>query len=321
MSTIVNYDSYIKITNGSDVNYINKPFDLKIVGGNSLLIVSEIDTASLLYSDITSPVSANIEALASTLIGYNNQIQKDFYLEISKGNVIGSMTITKFGLNSDVDTGTIPEDVWDVGGVNVQPTVARVHNINSTSASDTSAGIGARTILIRGIDDSFNAVSETIILNGTSNVSTVNSYVHIHLMQVLTGGSTGANAGNILATAQVDGTVTCQISIGINQSASSLYMIPVGYKGYLIKCRARMGNSTANSESTVGLYNKPFGGVFQLKTQMGLNNSGNSHVLLDYSHSAPFILQGKSMTKLMCTNVSNNNTNITGEYDLILIAD
>lgn len=245
----------------------------------------------------------------------------DFILEIAKGNVPKHSLITKFGFNDDVDAASTPEDLWGNTGVYVQPTAARIHNFVSTSTDDASAGIGARTILIRGIDGSYNAASETITLNGTSNVPSVNSYVHIHLVQVLTAGTTGNNVGLITGTAQTDATITITVPIGLNQSVSSIYMVPTGYKAYLMRYRARMGNATANSSATVQLLNKPFGGVFQLKTQIGLNNSGNSFVQLDYTGSAPFVLQAKSLTKISCYSVTNNNTTVEGEYDLILVQD
>lgn len=240
------------------------------------------------------------------------RIPKNYFFEISRGNVSGSSTITKFGLNEDVDIVSVPEDLWGVSGVYVQPTAARVHNFVSTSASDTM------TILIRGINSSYNAQSETITMNGTTPVATVNSYFHIHLIQ-----NTGAanNIGLITGTAAVDATVSISMPIGYNQSVSSIYMVPVGYKGYIMRCRSRMTNATANSGATVQLLNKPFGGVFQVKTQMGLNNAGTSFVELDYTNSTPFIVQAKSMTKLNCLNVTNNNTSLEGEYDLILVQD
>lgn len=244
---------------------------------------------------------------------------RNFYLEIAKGNVPKHSLITKFGLNEDVDTGSFPEDLWGSNGVYVQPTAARLHNFTSTSANDTSAGTGARTILIRGIDGSFNAASETITMNGLANVPTVNSYVHIHLVQVLTAGSTGNNVGLITGTAQTDATLTISVNPTFNQSVSSIYMVPVGYKAYIARLSSRMNNPTANSNATVQLLNKPFGGVFQLKTQAGLNNSGSSFVNVNFE--APFILQAKSMTKLSCSTVSNNNTVVEGEYDLILVQD
>ena len=237
---------------------------------------------------------------------------KNYLFELAKGGIVGSMAITKFGLNGDIDVGTFPEDLWGTSGTYVQPTAARIHNFVSTSASDTM------TILVRGINSNYDAQSETIIMNGLTPRPTVNSYFHIHLIQN-TGSSN--NVGNITGTAAVDNTVTINMLAGNNQSISSIYMVPVGYKGYIMRCRGRMTNTTANNGATIQLLNKPFGGVFQLKTQVGLNNSGSSFVELDYTNSCPFVLQAKSITKLTCSSVTSNNTVVEGEYDLILVQD
>lgn len=247
-------------------------------------------------------------------------INKNYFFEVSKGNIINTSTITKFGYNADVDTAAA-EDIIGQQGNYVEPTVARLHNITSSSANDTSAGTGARTVLIRGIDGSYNAVSETLTLNGISSVSTVNSYLHIHLAQVQTVGSTGSNVGTITFTAVTDATVTITIEPTYNQSTSSVYMVPVGYKGYIMKTRARMGNSTAASLADVALLVKPFGGGYQLKTILGMNSTGSSFVENDYANSTPFIIQAKSFIKMRCLSVSNNNTTISAEYDLILVKD
>lgn len=249
------------------------------------------------------------------------QSPSNWALETARGNISGTSLITKYGYNADVDLGTLPEDVWSQGGVYVPPTTARLHNLASSSANDTSAGTGARTVLIRGIDGSYNAVSETIILNGVSNVSTVNSYVHIHLMQVQTAGSGGANAGILTLTAVTDATVTISMIAGDNQSSSSIYMIPVGYKGYIMKIRARTSIGTASNTADIALKVMPFGGVFQLKTVLSVTSTGSSNVENDYTNSTPFIVQAKSMVKMQVLSVSSNNTPVSGEYDLILVQD
>jgi hypothetical protein len=241
---------------------------------------------------------------------------KDFVLEIAKGNVPKHGIITKFGYNADVDTGGA-EDLWGNNGLYVPPTAARIHDIVSTSTSDASGLTGARTILIRGINGSYAKTSETITMNGTTPVATVNSYLHIHLIQVQTVGTALVNVGVITATAQTNATVTCSVRAGYGQSESSVYLVPDGYKGYIMRCRARMNNSTANSSATVGLFTRQFGLGLQLKTQIGINNSGSSFVENDYTGSAPFIIPAKSFVFLRCVSVSNNNTEIEGEYDLI----
>lgn len=245
----------------------------------------------------------------------------NFSLEVAKGNVPNHALITKFGHNDDIDTGSIPEDIWNYGGAFVAPTAARVHALVSTSINDTAAGTGARTVLIRGVNATYTATTETVTLNGTTPVNTVNSYLHIHLMQITTTGTGLVNAGEITATAATDGTVTCLINTSQGQSESAIYLVPLGYTAYVMKIRARMNNATANSAAEVSLYTLPFGMGWQLKTKIGVNNSGSSYAENNYSDSAPFIIPEKSWIKLRCDSVTNNNTIVDGEYDLIIVQD
>lgn len=244
---------------------------------------------------------------------------RDFSLEIAKGNVSKHSLLTRLGHNGDIDTGAV-EDLWGAGGVYVAPTAARIHAIVSTSTNDAAAGTGMRTVLIYGINASYVRITETVTMNGTTPVNTVNSYLHIHLMQSQSAGSGLTNAGTITATAATDATVTCQIDIGEGQSAQGAYLIPTGYKAYIVKLRARMNNATANSAAVVSLFTLPFGLAWQQKTQVGLNNTGSSYVELDLS-KAPYIVPEKSWIKLRCMSVTNNNTDVQGEYDIILVQD
>lgn len=246
---------------------------------------------------------------------------RNFVLEIAKGNIPKHSLITKFGHNDDIDTGTTPEDIWNYGGAFVAPTTARVHALVSTSVNDTSAGTGARTVFIRGVNGSYAATTETVTLNGTTPVNTVNSYLHIHLMQVDSSGTGNVNAGEITATAATDATVTCLINTSQGQSESAIYLVPLGYTAYIMRVRARMNCATASSAAEVALYTFPFGKSWQLKTKVGINNSGSSFVELDYTDSAPFIVPEKSWIKLRCESVTNNNTQVDGEYDIILVQD
>lgn len=97
----------------------------------------------------------------------------------------------------------------------------------AASSANTRAGVagtGAKTVKVSGINGSGLNVTETVALQGVTPVNTVNAYLFINELVVLTTGSGGANAGLITATAATDSTITSQIEIGDNISKQAFYM-------------------------------------------------------------------------------------------------
>ncbi len=108
--------------------------------------------------------------------------------------------------------------VWAVGsGSYAQLTAATALEAISSSASDAAAGVGARTIQIRGVEIStgvYLPFQETITLNGTTPVPLVNtSAVAINSVEVLTAGSSITNVGNIDIRKVSGATVKSRISL------------------------------------------------------------------------------------------------------------
>lgn len=170
----------------------------------------------------------------------------DFSLEAALGNVPGYGSLNKFGVSINCDNG-IATDIWDgADGVTgsavwAPPTQARIHNLASTSAADTSAGTGMRTCQVYGLKTwALAETSEIVTLNGTSNVPTTQSYVAIHRIKGLTYGSGGTNAGIITATAVTDATVTAAIRVGKGQTLMAIYAIPSTQKISLERGWARV---------------------------------------------------------------------------------
>lgn len=163
-------------------------------------------------------------------------------LQVARGIYNGMSGVNKYGQAHNGVQTTIT-DIWDRADATptqqiwIAPTAARIHAIVSSDANDTSAGTGARTIRITGLTSwtATGETSETIIMAGATPVNTVNSYVIIHRMQVLTSGGTTINAGNITATAETNNTVTAQISIGYGQTQMAIYGVPSTKTLYLTK--------------------------------------------------------------------------------------
>ena len=126
-----------------------------------------------------------------------------FYLQVARNQISFHKSNFKFGFNPDVDDSL--ETVWAQGGLYSYLASASVLKVSSSSTSDTSAGTGARTVELFGLDANYDEISETITLNGQTAVNTTNEFLRINRMVVKSAGTGGQNAGVIYAGT---GTVT-----------------------------------------------------------------------------------------------------------------
>lgn len=163
-----------------------------------------------------------------------------FELQVSRGQVQGHSAVTFSGYNTDIDTTW--ESLIPSGGVIVYPTSAEQMKVSSSSANDTAAGTGARTITITGLDASWNEISEVVTMNGQTAVLTTNSFLRINGLSVTTADGLLANAGNIyvgngVVTAGVPATIYDMIPAGFNNRQTHAYTIPANYTGYIVSAR------------------------------------------------------------------------------------
>jgi len=174
-------------------------------------------------------------------VSLDHPIQSDSATKMSLGMVPQFRTQNKFGETDNLDAAAT--DIWDgstaeivaISGtiIWVPPNAARIHALVSSSLADSDSGganpqsTGMRTVEVCGLETwtSTSATTETVILDGTTAVNTVNSYVIIYRMTGLAWGSGGVNAGSITADAAVDGTTTAAITIGNNQTQMLIYGI------------------------------------------------------------------------------------------------
>ena len=110
-------------------------------------------------------------------------------------------------------------------------------SIVSSSASDTSAGTGARTVKVTYYDVSGNGpFTETLTMNGTSAVNTVSTTIcFVERIEVLSYGSFGANVGTISLKAATGGggATVFSIAIGDNTTLQAHHYVATGKIGYI----------------------------------------------------------------------------------------
>ena len=158
--------------------------------------------------------------------------ETDFLIEVNKGNVAGHTLIHKFGRNALA--GTSNEDVRYGGGTLTPLTAATTIEAISASANDTSAGSGARTIKIWGVDINFAEVEATITMNGTTvTTATAQTFLRVNKARVITTGTYDvANDGDITIRVVSAGATQIVIEAGTGVSQTTHYTIPAGKTGY-----------------------------------------------------------------------------------------
>ena len=161
----------------------------------------------------------------------------DFFLAVAKGDFTGYSNVSKFGYNPSVPS-IAYESIWE--GSNAYPwqTVADQLEVLSSSANDTSAGTGARTVELQGLDSSWNLLTETVIMNGTTAVTTTASFLRIFRARVVTAGTSLRNEGDITIRDQDTSTTRALITNGptssFGQTLMAVYTIPAGKTGYVV---------------------------------------------------------------------------------------
>ena len=251
----------------------------------------------------------------------------DVALTIATGVVSGITHINKFG-RAVAGVQTVGTDIWDradatpTDSIWVAPTQARIHAITSSSAADSVTAGGARTIRVFGLTSwASKEVSEVISLDGVTGPNTVNAYVIIHRMKVLTKGATSINVGDIIATAAVDGTVTAEINAGAGQTQMAIYGIPSIQTAYMTDYYGtfnKAGGSTVYVDISLLINETPDTELlnFTVKSTVGLQSNGSSYV--EHGFKPYFPIPGPAIIKMQGFG-SANDLDTSAGFDLILV--
>ncbi len=318
-----NYDSSISYAMADGVGEFHvivkgtRTCRVRLTAGTATLTAVRIHTEFGSFrapnSGLSTPIQQDSDA--STVRAITEEVA------IASGLFTGYDIVNKFGTNGDIDTATVPEDIWEGGGTYTgfpDSTVEAVE-VLSSSADDDSAGTGARTIRITGLDSNYDIVSETITLDGTTPVDSVNTYRRVHTATVLTAGSGGVNAGTITVRhTTTTANVFLSMQAGRNQTNCSGYTVPAGYTAYLrqLHCAIR-GTAQANTPGAVegNIWTRPFGGVFRSRRPF----AASSNAPLNDVIYGGLVFTEKSDIIIRITASSGDNASVSGGYDLILV--
>ena len=236
-----------------------------------------------------------------------------FYLAVQQGKVPGYSMINKFGYNPTIGSGSF-ETIWETGNNYPWQSSAVTVDVVSDNANDDVAGTGARTLRIEGLDSSYAFTEETVDMDGTTTVTTTQTFLRVFRMSVETAGTSGNNVGDITATYTGGSDVAATITAGNGQTLMAIYTIPAGYTGYLLSMNISSGKDQEMDFKFIQRINEGSNGAFQTKQFLNVRG-GQTTVIFNAINVIP------QKSDIYVSGKGSSTSSASASFDLLLVQD
>ncbi|KKM99398.1 hypothetical protein LCGC14_1148300 [marine sediment metagenome] len=180
----------------------------------------------------------NAQVIGTSVIELTEKT-RDFFIEATKGNIIGQETGNKFGQNLAV--GTTVEDIQSQGGTLIFLQAAEFISLSSSDANDNINGANATSVKIDGLDENFTAITEIVNLAGTASVNTTQQFIRVNKLVVNeVGNYSQSNIGTITGISALSLTTQIEIPAGAGQSKTTHFTVPSGQNLIITAFRVTM---------------------------------------------------------------------------------
>lgn len=311
----INVDSTLTYNLLAGVNDVHRVsvtrqfFRIRVVNGSTpqtyLRLQTSVGPQQILSSSLNSEIQQDADAITTRTI--------DPEIAVASGLFQGYEVINKFGRNPSIDTNSVPEDVWNGGGVytGFPTTGAEEFEVLSTSASDT--GVLTFTYLASPTSREYQVA--TVTLNGTTPVATGVTGYRMHTARYESGSSTGFNVGEITLRHRVTtANIFCKMPIGRSQTNVSGFTVPFGSTGYIKRLFCRVTGATTGTVDGA-LWVRTNGGSPRLRRPF-------SAAQQDHFEEGPYggipIAQNSDII-VRITASSANNLGVIAGYDIVLV--
>ncbi len=269
-------------------------------GGNILTVDGTValDTASLAaletttVNTITNPVTIQDGGGTITVDG----IMTPYLIGIAQGLVSGTSSINKFGYRESIPNSY--QTIWDGTADYAYAAAGTVLAVADNTSSDNNG-----TVEVQGLDQNYAPITETLTIGGSASS---NQFLRVFRARMITANTGSINVDEIrIKRATTDLAI---ILAAAGQTLMSLYTIPAGKTGYLIRLQ---GNVDANNDALFRLISRPLNESFNVKGQFGVFASG-------FTVEYPIPLVFTEKTDLQVVAKSQNNVGGGAIFDLIL---
>ena len=249
----------------------------------------------------------------NTITGGSTVGNIPFYLAVQQGKVPGYSMVNKFGYNPTIGSGSF-ETIWETGDNYSWQSTAVTVDVVSDDVNDDVAGTGARTLRIQGLDGSYNFAEETVDMDGTTTVTTTQTFLRVFRMSVETAGTSGNNIGNISVTYTGGSDVAATITAGNGQTLMTLYTIPAGYTGYLLSMNVSSGKDQEMEFKFIQRDNSVANAGFQTKQFLEVRG-GQTTVIFNAINVIP------QKSDIYVSGKASSTSSASASFDLLLVQD
>ena len=174
----------------------------------------------------------------------NNEKYINWETSVALGKSAGNEVRNIFGYNEAIGTDFIP--AWELAAAYPWPTAAATMTLRWDTAD---AGY---TILIKGLDENYDEIQETVTLTASPVTQTTqNEYLRINDMVTIAtpGGAYGDPDNNISLTNAGNTETYARIAAGTGKSQASIFTVPRGYKFGLVRISAFCASASLNNRT------------------------------------------------------------------------
>lgn len=151
-----------------------------------------------------------------------------FQLQVSRGQITGHRAVFRSAYSVNITNGQ-NYAIWNRASGYTFPSVASTMTLSSSATGDVG-----QVVLVSGLDASYNEISETLVLNGQTAVTSTKSFFRVNDMLVLTDSPTGSiYFGTGSVTSGVPANVYGFIYAGDNAMMAGVYTVPAGFTLYI----------------------------------------------------------------------------------------
>jgi hypothetical protein len=257
------------------------------------------------YQSLTSNLNQSIQQDADTLV--TRPI--DFNLNLANGLVQGHNVTIKDGFNADVDTGSVPEDLWSSGGVYTGFVATAAAGEIVVAGADTGTVYYSYMATDTDTDYTFGSIAVT----GAGTYALGHNIWRSNFAYFDNGSTINVGLITLRHTA-TPANIFWTIDAGLGQSYCAAYSVPTGSKVFIDRITANLRGATTGSADGY-FYYKPWTESprlrFPFELQFGTLYFDDMDYLIAIPEKVDFIPR--------ITYVSANNLSVKTSYRLVKV--